>query len=75
MTERNRQSGLRALERCVRDEYLEMPGQRLTAAQASRLWDVEQSVGADVLDGLVEGGFLRRIGPYYFRADRGQRSA
>jgi hypothetical protein len=52
-----------------------MPGQRLTAAQASRLWDVEQNVGADVLDGLVEGGFLRRIGPYYFRADYGHRRA
>jgi hypothetical protein len=72
MAERNPTSGLRALERRVRDEYLEMPGQRLTAAQASRLWDIEHTVGATVLDGLVEGGFLRRIGPYYFRADYGQ---
>jgi hypothetical protein len=73
MAERNPTSGLRALERRVRDEYLEMPGQRLTAAQASRLWDIDHTVGATVLDGLVEGRFLRRIGPYYFRADYGQR--
>ena len=75
MAERNPIFSLRVLERRVRDEYLEMPGQRLTAAQASRLWDIEQTVGADVLDGLVEGGFLRRVGPYYFRADYGHRRA
>ena len=53
-------------------EYLEMPGQRLTTEQASRLWGVDERVSAAVLDRLVEARFLKHVGPYYFRADLGR---
>ena len=60
------------LEARVRGEYLEMPGQRLTTEQASRLWGVDERVSAAVLDRLVEARFLKHVGPYYFRADLGR---
>jgi hypothetical protein len=40
-------------------EYLEMPGLRLTSAQAQRLLGVEAAVCTHALDLLVEAGFLR----------------
>jgi hypothetical protein len=55
----------------VQGEYLEMPGQRLTVLQASRLWNVDETVANVVLDRLVEQRFLRHVGPYYFRSDLG----
>jgi hypothetical protein len=42
----------------VRGEYLEMPGLRLTLAQAARFWSLDQSTCARVLDALVETRFL-----------------
>ncbi len=42
----------------MRAEYLEMPGLRLTAKQASRLWDVEPTLCRGALDTLVGTGFL-----------------
>lgn len=48
------------LERRIRSEYKEMPALRLSSQQASRLWSVECEVCAEVLDGLVGTGFLRR---------------
>ena len=62
------------LEARVRGEYDEMPGQRLTLAQAARLWGVDVTLGAALLNRLVDSGFLRRVGPYYFRADLGRGS-
>jgi Fic family protein len=62
---------IRDFEARVQGEYLEMPGQRLTVAQASKLWDVKEEVAAAVLENLVEQRFLRRVGPYYFRSDLG----
>ena len=59
------------LEARVKGEYLEMPGQRLTVPQASKLWDVDQQVAGAVLEHLVQRRFLRRVGPYYFRSDLG----
>jgi len=53
----------------VWSEFLEMPGLRLTLEQACRLWGVDQTTGADVLQDLVDGGVLRQVGPYYIRAD------
>jgi hypothetical protein len=50
----------RLLERRIRGEYKEMPGLRLSPRQASRLWSVDCSTCADMLDALVESGFLRR---------------
>jgi hypothetical protein len=44
----------------VRGEFMEMPGLRLTPAQAARLWDVDRLTSARVLDGLAATGFLSR---------------
>ena len=53
-------------------EYVEMPGLRLTVPQASRLWNVNLSLSAQVLDRLVDAAFLRRSGSCYVRADSGR---
>jgi hypothetical protein len=42
----------------IRGEFLEMPGLRLTLAQAQRLCDVERTLCQRVLGALVETGFL-----------------
>jgi len=44
----------------VRSEYLEMPGLRLTSAQASQLWSLDRSTSEHILDGLTTAGFLSR---------------
>lgn len=44
----------------VRGEFLEMPGLKLTPAQAARLWAVDQTTSDRVLGELVETGFLLR---------------
>jgi Fic family protein len=62
------------LESRVRAEFNEMPGERLTVAQASRLWGVNTKAAVMVLNRLVDSGFLRRVRQYYFRADLGHRS-
>ena len=50
----------------IRAEYLEMPGLRLTLAQAQRLCGVERVLCQRVLDTLVEANFLclKRDGAY-----------
>jgi hypothetical protein len=48
-----------ALKR-VQGEYLEMPGLRLTTAQAQRLWGLDQSLCTALLGALVEAKFLLR---------------
>ncbi len=48
------------LERRVRGEYHEMPGLRLTVAQARRLWALDRPTCESVLDVLIEAGFLER---------------
>ena len=47
----------RIIER-IRGEYLEMPGLRLTSAQAQRLCGVDQTICKAVLDALVDAQFL-----------------
>lgn len=42
----------------IRGEYAEMPGLRLTFAQACRLWQVDPATCAAVLDLLVQERFL-----------------
>ncbi len=42
----------------VRSEYLEMPGLRLTPAQASRLWALDRWSSEQILDRLATSGFL-----------------
>jgi len=51
---------LQDLMRQVRGEFLEMPGLRLTAAQARRLWRLDETICEVVLGALVEAHFLER---------------
>lgn len=44
----------------IRGEYLEMPGLRLTLAQARRLWAIDESTCGQVLQRLAEMNFLAR---------------
>ena len=53
-----------ALLRRIQGEFLEMPGLRLTLAQASRLWGCERDACAQLLSTLVDVNFL-------FQTDRG----
>ena len=43
----------------IREEFREMPGLRLTPAQATRLWGLEQEMCAAVIDRLVATAYLR----------------
>lgn len=44
----------------IRGEYAEMPGLRLTCAEACRLWQLDASTCEMVLEQLVRETFLRR---------------
>ncbi len=44
----------------VRAEFMEMPGLRLTVAQAARLWGLGLADCHRVIDALVRNAFLRR---------------
>jgi Fic family protein len=44
--------------RRIRGEYLEMPGLRLTTAQAQRLWGLDRRTCEQVLGKLVASRFL-----------------
>jgi len=57
------------------NEFLEMPGLRLTLGQACRLWDIDPATGAGVLQDLVDAAVLRQVGGYYVRADLGRFTA
>lgn len=48
------------LVRRVRSEFNEMPGLRLTPAQAARLLGLDQTACQRVIDALVRVDFLRR---------------
>ncbi len=48
-----------ALVRRVRAEFTEMPGLRLTPAQATRLWGLERDACHRVIDALIDSSFLR----------------
>ncbi len=56
------QTPTREMLQRIRGEYLEMPGLRLTAEQARRLWSLDISTCRSLLDALVEANFLRRSG-------------
>ena len=60
LTERPRDEGITPLLHRVRSEFLEMPGLRLTPAQAARLWAVDRQTSERILDGLTVAGFLFR---------------
>ena len=57
----------------MRLEYAELPGLRLTAWQAQRLWNLSAQLCDDTLAWLVCAGFLRRMsdGTYVRAADAG----
>jgi hypothetical protein len=44
----------------IRAEFREMPGLKLTIAQASRLWHLDHRSSKEFLDALVVDGLLRR---------------
>ena len=51
----------------VYSEYLEMPGMCLTRQQAQRLYGLDEHTCTQVLDYLVEAGFLVRAGGDTYR--------
>jgi len=53
------ESALAVQTRRIYGEYLEMPGLRLTCAQAQRLWGLEADSCMEALRVLIEAGFLR----------------
>ena len=55
------------LVRRIRGEYLEMPGLRLTARQAQRLFGLDATICEEVLAGLLQSGFLSRTVDGMFR--------
>lgn len=55
--------------RRVRGEFLEMPGLRLTPAQAARFWAFDAPFCDEVLASLVEARFLVRSGGTFVRAE------
>lgn len=42
----------------VQGEFVEMPGLRLTAPQARRLWGLDQEACSEILRALVDARFL-----------------
>ena len=56
----------------IHAEYKEMPGLKLTLAQASRLFDLEPTRCAKALDALVSGGVLRTEGNAFLHARGGR---
>lgn len=46
--------------RRIRGEFLEMPGMRLTEAQARRLWNLDAVACGALLNALVDAQFLFR---------------
>jgi hypothetical protein len=57
---RDLNAGFQEVIRRVRGEYLEMPGLRLTAQQARRLWRLDERSCDTVLAMLVHSRFLAR---------------
>jgi hypothetical protein len=59
------------LLRRIRGEFREMPGMRLTLAQASRLWDLDRATGVGVLGKLIAARFLEMDGNGRYRKAHG----
>jgi hypothetical protein len=64
-----------ALHARIRGEYHEMPGLRLTVAQAARLFNLEMAQCARVLDTLVTSGALWTNGREFLGSNAGRRFA
>jgi hypothetical protein len=59
----------------IRAEYDEMPGMRLTLAQAARLFNLERGRCEEVLTTLVSAGALWTNGREFLARDAGRRCA
>ena len=59
-TEREGSMDVETLVHRVCAEFIEMPGLRLTFAQAGRLWGLTPAVCRRVVDELIAVGFLRQ---------------
>jgi hypothetical protein len=58
----------------IQGEYVEMPGLRLTPAQAQRLWGLDRTTCEELLKTLVDGKFLSQTRDGSFvRTDSGPR--
>jgi hypothetical protein len=57
----------------VRGEYAEMPGLRVTLAQACRLWQLDMATCEKLLDHLVGDGFLCRTDSGFYVASQDTR--
>jgi hypothetical protein len=66
IAEHHHDEGITSLLHRIRSEFNEMPGLRLTPAQAARLWGMERHTSERILDGLALAGFLskNRAGAY-----------
>ena len=62
----------RDLHARIHAEYREMPGLKLTLAQASRLFNLEPAQCARALDTLVQVGLLRTDGNTFLHARGGR---
>jgi hypothetical protein len=58
IAEHHLDDGIASLLHRIRSEFNEMPGLRLTPAQAARLWGMERHTSERILDGLALAGFL-----------------
>jgi len=58
IAEHHLDDGITSLLHRIRSEFNEMPGLRLTPAQAARLWGMERHTSERILDGLALAGFL-----------------
>jgi hypothetical protein len=48
-----------ALLRRIRAEFVEMPGLRLTPAQATRFWGIDREACHKVIEALISSAFLK----------------
>jgi DNA-binding MarR family transcriptional regulator len=60
LSERPHDEAITPLLHRVRSEFLEMPGLRLTPAQAARLWGLDRHTSERILDRLAMAGFLSK---------------
>ena len=60
LAERFQDEGTTQLLHRIRSEFLEMPGLRLTSAQAARLWALDRQTSERLLEGLTMTGFLSK---------------
>jgi hypothetical protein len=52
---------LRALTDRIRAEFVELPGLKITTAQACRLWHADEGACHAAFAALIEEGFLRQM--------------